>query len=300
MSAPRGMALINALIVVAAISAVAVALLARGDRARERLAAQGTADQARLHLAAATPRAIAQLADSTDPDTPVHHEQDWAGAFDGAAHGRAVLDWELADLQGRFNVNWLSEPDEWGSAPRGALIRLAMAQDVPEERATHLADALTPGGDRAALWEGNAPPDGPLFDPGELREVAGLEDSDIDALAPHLAALPPTAQLNPNTAAPEILGAFLRLDAETAAEAIAPREGDPFTGSADFSARVLEPLGSTALEAFPPGLIDTGSDWFELRARVRLDNARHGRRVVLHRTAPDGAFRVLLSLPEAE
>jgi len=300
MSAPRGMALINALIVVAALSAVAVALLARGDQARERGAAQGAADQARLHLAAAPPMAIALLADDTEPDAPVHLDQDWATPRRDMEIDRAELEWDIADLQGRFNVNWLTEPEDWGDAPRAALIRLAGARDVAPERAARIADAVTPGANRAGLWDAAAPPDGPILDIAELRDIDGIDDADIDALAPLLAALPPEAQLNPNTMDPALFAAFLGIDADFAAELLEPREAEPFTDAADFYGRVLEPLGEEALEAFPDGLIDAGSDWFELRVAVRLDNARHGRKLVLHRTEPDGDIRVVLSLPEAE
>ena len=300
MSPPRGMALINALIVVAALSAVAVALLARGDQARERLAAQGTADQARLHLAAAPPLVKALLADVTEPDAPVHLEQDWATPRRDMEIDRAELDWDIADLQGRFNVNWLTEPEEWGNAPRTALMRLAAAQDVALEQAARIADALTPGANRAGLWNAAAPPDGPVLDIAELRDIDGVGDADLDALAPLLAALPPEAQLNPNTMDPALLAGFLGIDADLAAELLAPREDQPFTDAPDFLGRVVEPLGEEALEAIPEGLIGAGSDWFELRVAVRLDNARQGRKLVLHRTAPEGDIRVVLSLPEAE
>lgn len=300
MSAPRGMALINALIVVAALSAVAVALLSRGDQARERLAAQGTADQARLHLAAAPPLVMALLADVADPDAPVHLDQPWAEPRRDMQIDRAELDWDIADLQGRFNVNWLTAPEDWGSAPRTALIRLAATQDVPREQAARIGDALTPGANRAGLWDTAAPPDGPILDIDELRDIDGVADSELDALAPFLAALPPEARLNPNTMAPVLLAAFLGIDPDLAAELLEPREAEPFTDAANFLGRVLEPLGTEALEAIPEGLIGAGSDWFELRVAVRLDNARHGRKLILHRTEPEGDIRVVLSLPEAE
>ncbi|MEL7012344.1 MAG: hypothetical protein AAFO72_03585, partial [Pseudomonadota bacterium] len=124
--APRGVALINALLIVAALSAVTVALLQRTDASNERLIDLQRAGQAKLYLDAVT----LQLTDviglaEFGPDGQtilVDTGQTWARPATEVAIGDGKATWQVDDLQGKFNLAWLgrnfeSLPNEGDQAP---------------------------------------------------------------------------------------------------------------------------------------------------------------------------------------
>lgn len=305
MTGNRGMALINALIVVTALAAVTLALLVRADAARQRLEMRLNADQAELYLNAAEQMAH-RLIQSSAPSEYVHAGQAWAAPRNGHEVEEGRVGWQMYDLQGRFNVNWVSREGGMGEAARIALPLLARAQDVPEVVATRLRNAVDPNSlFRGSAFGGggavSAPPPLPLILPDALRLVAGAGGARLDGLMPNLSALPPDTALNINTVSPEVLTAFLPgLRPAELAELVARRRDAPFPEVADFLewSEVVFGEGHTLLlERLD---LTTGSDWFEVRLIAQLDSIALRRSAVVHRREDTGLSETVFSVPEVD
>lgn len=105
---------------------------------------------------------------------------------------------------------------------------------------------------------------GPFARLEELKQVRGVTPQVYATLAPHLVVLPPSAGLDVNTATPEALQTLAEgLDAGAVASLIG---GRPYAGLSDF-------LSAPAFRNGPPSPdgLRVGTDFFEVRARVRLD-----------------------------
>lgn len=301
----RGMALINALIVVTALAAVTLALLVRAHAAQQRLEMRMGAGQAELYLDAAG-LMVQRLLESGAPPAYVHAGQSWAAPRSGDEVGAGRVGWQIDDLQGRFNVNWLAREGSMGEAARIALPRLARAHGVPDAVASRLRNALDPrslfrdsafgGGDGVS-----APPVLPLILPDALRHVSGAGGDRLDPLLPHLAALPPDTSLNINTASSAVLAAFLPgLRPAQLAALTARRREAPFPdveGFLEWSEVVFGAEHTHILETLD---LTAGSDWFDARLIARLDSIALQRSAILHRHDETGRFETVFTVPEVD
>lgn len=325
------MALVNALVVVAALSAVAAALTIRSQDAGLRLAQRQAADQLTLHLQAATALAQRQIAAAAAQG--MHHPgQDWARPragieIDGSG-GPALLGWQIDDLQGRFNVNWLAAPspappengngggggpEAWRHRAEAALAILGSRHGNSPAADDRLAAAVraTAGGDPgiAEAGPGGAGlPPGPLPLPEPLLAAGGIDDP--ARLLPLLAALPADSALNVNTVHPEVLAALLPGVAPQAVAALLAA-GRPFADVDAFRDGVLDRLVPPELSAhLTDDRLAVRSSWFEARLtavaesplargwrRGGADDIAQGRRVILHAGQTPGGGRVVLSIP---
>lgn len=306
----RGVALVNALIVVAALAAVSAAVLLRAGQAHQRLGLRLGADQARAYLDAGTAQALADLGQAMAgmEDRAVRPGQGWDQPRD-VAIDRGRVGWQMADLHGRFNLGWLSDPSEAGDAARAAFLRLAEGQGVPRALAERLARAASPDEiQRATAFGSAAAPDLPLRLPAQLGAVARAGEGGAAVLAPLwplLAALPPEAGLNPNTADLAVMRALV--------PDLPPVEWDRFE-AARAEGRFLDPDGllAFAAEYWPEDALavllripmETASVWFGLSVQARLDSVTLGRSAVVALSPPEDPAqivpRVVLSLPIVE
>lgn len=311
--APRGVALINALVVVAALAAVAVLLMQRAERARQRLEDILPADQAALYLDAATLQVQAVIEAAIPAEdgaaAPVHPGQGWAEPVRGLDIDRGQVGWEIADLQGRFNLTWLqlgadgAEDEQPALAEdiRAAFARLAGARGLTRDQQRRLEQALIPqlGQRFSAYGRATRPPPLPPVALAELLLIRGLDDAAIAALRPVVATLPEGAGgLNLNTVSAEVLVALL------------PGQSEPSLAAALEAARPFESLeaalswvearaGPEAVALLDALGADIGSAWFEARLQARLDSTRLRRRVVMRRTSAT-CCQISLVLPEIE
>ncbi|WP_305969355.1 MULTISPECIES: type II secretion system minor pseudopilin GspK [unclassified Mameliella] len=292
MSATRGSVLVNALVLVGALAAAATVLLVRAGHSVERQRAWQGAAQMEAYLDGFDALAVALLEGDHSPAD--HAGETWARPIRDAELDRGRVSGGIEDLQGRFNVNWLSVPEDLQA--REGFARLLAGAGLPQETASAIRDFLSPGGpSNAAAYTGVRPRGGPVKDIAQLRAVPGLTDRQYARLSPLIAALPSDTRLNVNTAPPEVLAAWLpQLNGAQARALAASRQRAPFASVADL----LLALPTAAAAEVDDTRLTVGSDWFLARATVELDGRRLSRRTVLYRQPLPVGVRVDYRLPD--
>lgn len=297
----RGVALVNALIVVAALAAISAALLLRAGRTHERLALGLAADQAGAYLDAGQAQAMADLARVLAAGEGIRPGQGWDQPRD-LAIGQGRVAWRMAELHGRFNLGWLAFEGPAGEVARAAFLRLAEGRGLPPALAQRLARAAGPDAiQRAAAFGTAAAPDLPLRTPRQLAAVARADEGGAAALAglwPLLAALPPEAGLNPNTVELAVIQALVpglpphewdRFEAARAAGAFAEPDG-----LFAFAVEYWPEEALVTLSALP---LDAAPAWFELDLRATLDSVTLRRSAVVTLIPPEDAPPAVIAAP---
>jgi len=276
----RGVALVQALVIVAALALVSVALLQRSDTARLRLEDRFAADQAGLYLDSGVDLVRANL-----PEGVVHLRQDWATPREGVRIDRGLLGWRIEDLQGRFNLSLLGADPQ--GLRRAMLVRLLRGQGVEEPLANALGAALVAPITAQSL-------------------TALLADPRLDAtlrnrLAALLIVLPPEARFNVNTLRAPILAAMLPgAPAATLAALSEQIASEPVSDLETFVAMARAALGDEAAESLTALPLNVTSRHFALQIEARLDSVILRRAVVLDTGAGDGRAAIVQSFPEFE
>jgi len=317
--APRGVALINALLIVAALSAVTVALLQRTDASVSRSIELQRAGQTELYLDALT----LQLRDVIGPaesapggeTSIVERGQRWAQPATQVAIGDGIAAWNVDDLQGRFDLAWLTinlesplsenddgeEPElDFNAMVQDAFRQIALDRGVSRGQLRRLEQALIPSLAQRVTAYGRTtrPPPLPPSAVEELLLVDGIDDDVLDRLAPVIATLGQDgAGLNLNTVSAEVLAALL---GESSGDGLSQRltAERPFTTSEDALRWIEDRAGAdrkALMEALGAGIDST---WFEARIELQLDTLVLARRVVLQRIRPDACCRIQSVLPE--
>ncbi|WP_417625846.1 general secretion pathway protein GspK [Pararhodobacter aggregans] len=280
MSRSRGMALIQALLIVAAIAAVAAALLLRAETARARLEWRFAGDQAALYLDAGVEEVRRLLPERGE----VNRRQDWARPRDGVPLDRGSLSWRVSDLQGRFNLNLLrGDPDQ---SYQAAFRRLAAAQGLSEAAQTRVLTEI------AAATE-DLLPGAPLM----LGALAD-EPEAWQALAPLIAAWPGGEAMNLNTLPPPVLAALLPDLGGSGLDLLVRRlESEPVPSPEVLAVWLRQRLGEPAASALEALRLGAASRRFVLEVEARLDTLVLRRSVVVDTGGAEGRSAVIMSVP---
>lgn len=295
----RGIALLNALIMVAAISAIATGLMLRAETSRSRVEHLQISQQAGLHLDAAEWLIDPVLRADWERDQNIDHLlEGWSLAGFQADIDRATLAGAITDLQGRYNINSLSDPADLNAVQ--SFDRLLTTLGLPLSLGRDIAGFVQARGPALATEYASRPlplrPAGaPLDRIEDLRLVNGMTAESYARLLPYVAALPPGGGLNVNTASPEVLGAMLpTTNPAGVAQLIADRGRLPFSDTTDFTERaeaLLHPRVITQALA-PDGGFVTATDWFEARFDVSLDGRVQSRILIIERSTLTGATTI--------
>lgn len=286
--ATRGFVLVNALVMVAALSVVALALLSRAEDGRLQVLATSQAVQLELNLDAYEALARAML--TADPGGADHLREAWARDDNDLPLERGRVAGRMRDLQGAFNLNWLANPED--EASRDAFDRLLLQLGVAPRVGDMIVAQLAPGGSsqiRSARATGVAedPPGGVAL----MLDQLSIPSRDLARLSPHVTVLPGGSRLNVNTTSPQVLASFLPGVNVAALDALfSQRRTEPFLSVDDFIARMVETLGAEQAAALDRERIGVASDWFEVEITARLEGREATRLAVLRRfPLPEGA-----------
>ncbi|MDQ2092212.1 type II secretion system minor pseudopilin GspK [Marimonas arenosa] len=288
MKGARGFVLVNALVLVAALAAVAVFMLGRAETARFRAGAALEAAQLKLNLDAFEALAREVLEQDAGTGLPADHPGEaWARAVPPVALERGQVTGRIADLQGRFNLNRLANPEDVFA--RESFDRLALRLGMSRQRVDDIVEFLSPGGPRIANDYARAQP--PLRPVGgaalmreQLRQIPGLSERDYARLAPHVAMLPGRTTINVNTVSGEVLASLFPNANAAAMEALVQSaRRQPFQAVDGFITELLRVMPEEDVAALPEGLLGVGSTWFEVEITAELDGRVAMRRAVIRR-----------------
>ncbi len=293
----RGFALVNALVLVAALSAAAVFVLGRAEGVRLRQAHLQTATQASLYLDAFEAYTLTVLRND-QRGGPVDGPADgWAqrGQVLEIDRGRVVGD--IIDLQGRFNVNWLANVEDVAAeAAFGRLLtRLSLRPGLASDVFAHLRQGRRSA--RSTLTPAVSVVGGPILLVEQLQQASGLRPREYDRLAPFLSALPSDSQINVNTAPIEVMQSLLPgAKAEALALRLQQRDRRPFQSLEDFLAQVSPLLGEGGIDPLDLPRFAVGSDWFMADIAVDMEELTLRRQTVFERRplpfGPQVSYRV--------
>ena len=288
----RGAALLTVLLLVAVMAVISATAVERLTLTTRLAASSGIAGQARQAQLAAEAMAVrriqTQLAGNRSQLTldGGWHDKPFTLPLPGG--GNAEL--RLSDGGNCFNINSLIEHSEqagpvlrpFAAEQFAALMTaLGIARGDAEHIAFSAADWIDPdqntlpNGAEDNAYSGYRTPDGPMSDPGELRNVAGVTPAIWARLEPWVCALPTDdlSPVNPNTLLPEQAPILMmlvpgKLDAGKARALISQRPAGGY-GRAERFWQPLTTEGITPNDAAAQSVKLT-SRWFRLRSRIQI------------------------------
>lgn len=191
---------------------------------------------------------------------------------------QGVLQGNIQDLQGRFNVNNLVSRN--GKIDRDSVDqfrRLLVAIDLDPRIADRAADWIDANqeaelsGAEDAIYSGMIPPyrtaNQKLTTVSELAALEGMDKAAMDILLPHVTALPGRTVVNVNTATGPVLQSLSdNISAQVAESLMSDREE---TGFANVETAFAPYLGQEDARE-----LQETSDFFQLKVIVQIDTVR--------------------------
>lgn len=303
----RGAALLTAMLTVALVATFAAAALWQQWRSIE----VETAERARVQSAWILTGALdwARLILREDRNNIDHLGEPWAvplqearlssflaadrnaTAEPGPEVLEAFLSGQVIDLQSLLNVNNLLEADgKLSNTGITSFARLFEVLGLPQAELERMAENLRFASDASA---GNrSSPMAPLR-PQRVEQLVwlGLSPQTVATLQPYITVLPGRTAVNLNTASAEVIYASAhQLSMAEAQMLVTERERTPFRSNSDAYKLLAQGAPAT-----PPGQfeVSVASRFFEIRARLRLEDLVVEERSVLERSGPGGKVTVL-------
>lgn len=296
----RGLALINALLIVAALSAVAVLLLQRAESSRGRLHDTYEVAQARANLDGFETLLISLLDADRQNNSVDHLKEAWAQKNYTAQIGDGQVSGTIRDMQGKFNLNWLLEGDaEFAS---GAFKKLMQGLGQKDSLRSAIEGWISEDGpDNQSAYRNRplrlAPRGGALDVLDALRLVSGMTPQNFTKLEPMLAVYSTEARINVNTVSYDVLQAILHEAPSAAVTALLlERDREPFEDDDMLQAWFANTLSEEDLQNVDTEHFGISSRWFEARISATLGKTHLTRHVIFHRSGETGKTRVKLRL----
>jgi general secretion pathway protein K len=205
-------------------------------------------------------------------------------AMPTTADARAVMSSRVADAQGRFNLNNLSDEGQIDEIETATFARLLSGQNIGAQLAQLTAQTV------ANLQRRNAAdaahPQMRLWQLEDLLAIPGYNAAMLRRLRALVVVLPESTPINMNTAPAEVIAALYGIPLAEAAALVEERRRAYFRDAADFSNRTL----SRNLPQ-PGGQITFGSHFFLVDSDVRIGQASLQTQALIQRDS--GQARVL-------
>ena len=297
----RGVALITAMLIATLVAITAYSLSFDAGMEARRTTSLLYRDQA-VQVALGAESWIASiLADDLANSETDHLGEIWASELPGLPIDGGTVSGEIADLQGRFNVNNLVDGN--GNIDEGALQqfeRLLTSLDIDPRFAGLTADwidtdrdASFPNGAEDGIYTGLTPPyrppNRPLSNTSELAALDGMDRQTLRVLAPHITALPGRTEINVNTATFAVLQSLdENLTASDVEGLMSERESGGFPDYQNTFATLVTDEMLTEL--------DESTRYFQLKVVVQIATVRITLYSMLERTPQGDVVPILRSL----
>jgi len=225
-----------------------------------------------------------------------------------------LIQGEIVDAQGKFNLNDLVDPATGKGEADKPRAKLAQAQfkkllqslDIPKEGSSEalvekIVDWMDTGQDEtgtdgredSAYLSAKRPhrtSNRVFVDVSELRSIEEIDNDTYTKLEPHVVALPPGTPLNINTAEQEILDVFM---VEDMPGLLSRRERDPvdentLSNHSPKKDKLNSTYDLTLEDKHLEKLVSTNSTYFELKAKAVIGERTVYSRSLIYRP-PEGA-----------
>jgi len=298
----RGVAAITAILIVAVAASAASLMLAQQAALLDQTMLVASRAQADVYAQAGMEWARGVLLQDMRSSTVDTLDEGWARPIAGMPIERAVVAGDIADEQGKFNLNNVLD----GTGRSEADIKLLRQILVAVELSPELADAvvdwvdgdddLTSGsGAESAYYLGLPRPyragNAPMVQVDELYRVRGFDAKAVAKLRPYVTAIRERTALNMNTASDVVIAAAFGVPREKVAALLAGRDKDPFGDKGGFVAAA----GRDNLIAVND--FDVKSSWFSVRIQVAQDDVVLGSEALMRRDAPKGTAAIIWRRP---
>jgi general secretion pathway protein K len=302
----RGIALLTAVVLVALATVVATAIAFDTTLAARRGGGGAAYDEAVQIAAAAEAIAAYAIVDQRRAgNAAIHGQQVWARPIGPVeVVPGATLEARLEDLQGRFNLNNLTQAD--GTANPEAIEvfrRLLEYAGLKPDWAPYAADWIDedvnagPGGAEDGVYSSETPsyrpPNRVITSPTELLALKDFGPENYAKIAPYVTALPRGTPINLCTASGALLDALSNQQQWSGAPDALQRmrSGKCFPDKAAFEAQFQGTALTTLGKALAWG---ETSDYFQLRTIATIGTSEFALYSLLHHegSSPAGAPRV--------
>ena len=296
----RGVALLTVMLVVALATTTAVAMASRQQldiRRTENTLYQG---QALMYLYGVETWSQQFLAEDRRNNEIDHNGEDWAVRLPPLPVEGGQVQGFIEDLQGRFNLNSLNQPDDSGKLARERFERLLKQLEINTEIMSTIQDWLDadidprfPAGAEDDYYLGQDPAyrtaNQNMLSPSELLLLKDLDKEIYEKLRPYVITLPVGIPININTASLEVLMSLDdNLDEADIESLIKKRESTPYNDVADF----LADNAFAGKNVSPDGL-SVSSDYFLLQAQADIGHLQQTLTSIFERDA-NGGIQVLV------
>ncbi len=298
----RGVALITALLIMALIASLTYTLKWNNALDLRRTVVMLNRDQA-VQVAIGAESWIQTILRQDYADSKTDHLGEiWASELPGLPIDGGELFGDIEDLQGRFNVNNLIDANgEVDPLVLEQFQRLLLALGLDPRFAGITADwidanqdAQFPDGAEDSIYTGMTPPyraaNQLLSSASELAAIEGMDKTTLDALLPHIVALPGRTLINANTATVPVLQSLdNRITIADAEILVAERAESGFSSMGSSFAGLMDPDDITRL-------LSETSEFFQLKVIVRVDTVRISYYSILERGGQGAVTPILRSL----
>ena len=286
--AQRGVAAITALLIVVVAAGAATLMLAQQSALLDQTLLVSSRAPAELYAQAGLDWARGILLQDGRSSAVDSLDEGWARPIAALPIERAVVAGDIADEQGKFNLNNVvererrSEPDI--KLLRQLLALLELSPDLAEAVVDWIDrddDLASPAGAENGYYLGLARPyraaNAPMIHVDELYRVRGFDARAVAKLRPYVTALPLRTSINANTAADVVVAAAFGVARDTAAQILGERAAKPFPTKDAFATR-LRQANLIAVNDF-----EVRSDWFRVRVQVTQDDVLVGTEALVKR-----------------
>ena len=299
----RGVAAITAILIVAVAASAASLMLAQQSAMLDQTMLVASRAQADVYAQAGLEWArgiLLQDSKSTPNDTLA---EGWARPIAGMPVERAVVSGDIADEQGKFNLNNVVEGrNKRSEADIKLLRRLLALVELPPDLADAVVDWIDadedlsgPAGAESAYYLGLARPYRPanraMVQVDELYRVRGFDARAVAKLRPYVTAIRERTTINPNTAPDAVVAAALGVAREQVGVLLGDRVAAPFGDKGAFMA------AAGRANLIPVNDFDVKSAWFSVRIRVAQDDVMVATEALVKRDAQRGTTSIIWRRP---
>jgi general secretion pathway protein K len=293
-----GVAAITAVLIVAVAASAAAFMLAQESATLDQAMMVAARAQAEQYAQAGLDWARGVIAQDAAAAPDVDSlDEGWAQPMVGLPVERAVVGGDIADEQGKFNLNNLVVANHRSDDDVAIFGRLLASLGLAPELADAVVDwidadsDLTSGAGAEDAYYLSLPrpyraANQPMTQVEELYRVKGFDAAAVAKVKPYVAALPASARtaINANTAPALVLAAALPTIPRTAIDdMVAKRTAKPFRSVAEVGAWALA-IDRTASTA----ALDVKSAFFSVRVRVAQDDVQLADEALVQRTISTG------------